>query len=73
MTFGKAKKKTTIVGYQQLNTGDAGDYGVLGSLVSGDVILTSAAGTLATMSSSDFSTKYEAASSTSSLTGTELD
>jgi len=64
-----AKKTVVVDAYQ---TDLAGDYGVLGSLVTDDWILHTAAGLLLTLDSANFAIKYTATSDSATLTGTDV-
>lgn len=65
------QKKPTIV--EAIESGIAGNYGVLGALVTDDWIIKSYSGTLITMDNTTFESLYTPAPSSSVLTGEDLD
>ena len=65
------QKKPTIV--EAVQAGLQGSFGILGALVTEDWILKSVAGTLTTMSNTEFGIKYSPAPSSASLTGDDVD
>lgn len=65
------QKKPTIV--EAIESGIAGNYGVLGALVTDDWIIKSYSGTLITMDNDTFESLYTPAPSSSVLTGEDLD
>ena len=65
------QKKPTIV--EAVQSGIQGNYGILGALVTEDWIIKSVAGTLTTMSDTEFTNKYSPAPSSASLTGDDVD
>lgn len=73
MGFKKYKKKDVVIGGQQITSSTDGDYGTLGSLASGDWILTLTDGSLVTLDNSSFVAKYDETSDTTTLTGTDYD
>lgn len=67
----KYQKKPTVVGVTEITTSSAGSYGLLGNLVSGDVILTMADGALHTTTASLISLNWDLANDNTTLTGTD--
>lgn len=69
-SFKKYRKKTTVVGVNQITSSTAGDYGDLGTLASGEYIVYLADGTIVTLDNLD---KYELVSDNTALTGDDWD
>lgn len=67
----KYQKRPTIAVVTQIDGTTAGDYGVLGTLTSGDAILQMASGFLHTIPASTLSNDWILANDNSTLTGTD--
>lgn len=69
MVFKKYIQKTLVVGATQITDDTAGNYGVLGTLTSGDNIITFADGTITTVDATTLTSFFVETSSTIDLTG----
>jgi len=70
-TFQKYRKNATIVGASEVTS--PGNYGVLGTLSCGTMIIYMANGDMHTMTCVTFATKYGLAAFNESTTGTDWD
>lgn len=66
----KFQRKPTIVEAIQVKA--PGNYGLLGSLVTNDWIITTALGTLGTLNATNFSNTFVATGQNAELTGTDI-
>lgn len=71
MAYFKYQKKPTIVEVTSIPA--PADYGVLGSLTTDDKVIQLASGALYTMDAATFATKYDVATETATLTGSDWD
>lgn len=62
-------RNTLIIDAMQINAAEAGDYGNLGTLSSGDYIVTLADGTITSASEATITCNFTETSSSSSVTG----
>jgi hypothetical protein len=69
----KYQKNPTVVAVTPIWTTTAGNYGILGNLVSGDKVLVGYDGEQTTMNAANFALKYTVAADTATLTGNDYD